>query len=359
MRSSTGTAGYVAKLLLSNLLVGVVVLLLAAAGIEGYLRMTIPASSGGSIFESTLETGRYKVMKPNARIVVYGSELRTNDLGFRDHRSAIPPRPQVGWRAVVLGDSFTVSAGVDYADLWTTILENQLQQITPEAEVFNLAVGGYNIIQYALVLEEAGYALEPDLVIVAVFPFNDLSNDTYDANREDALGKSRPPDRRPWHEQLYIYRAYLHRVENRLRAWSAPAAAVAPPLARGPAQSPPGQAAVENLAALERIVDGATARGIEAVVVLLPNTHEFDGQYGDFAPFLALCELRGWDCLNLLPHFQASGERPAALRLNPVDSHPNRRYNALVAKGVAEHIAPRAVAIQTRHRQDAPHRPGS
>src|SRR5919108_425044 len=100
-------------------------LLLAAvllAGIEIWLRLTIPASSGGSIFEYTLETPRYKRMKPNARIVAWGEELTTNQLGFRDDAPTLGPKRKDEFRIIALGDSFTVSAGVAFDRIWTSLV---------------------------------------------------------------------------------------------------------------------------------------------------------------------------------------------------------------------------------------------
>jgi len=181
-----------------------VLLLVMLGGVELWLRLSIPASSGDSIFEYTLESKRYKVMKRNAEIVTWGSKLQTNNLGFRDEHSVVPPKQSDEFRIIVLGDSFTVSAGVDFQDIFTSQLEKSLQQQYPHVQVINLAVGGYNILQYALVLEEVGLALQPDLVLVAVFPYNDLNNDTYAANYRQAMGEVAAEQKEPWYKGLYI-----------------------------------------------------------------------------------------------------------------------------------------------------------
>jgi GDSL-like Lipase/Acylhydrolase family len=318
---------YAVRIIALNVLVTAVLLVVALLCIEGYLHATIPESSGESIFESTLTTRRYKVMKGNIQIVVYGSEFGTNGLGFRDNKPELAHKRSSAFRIIVLGDSFTASAGVDFERIYTSLLERNLRQMAPDVEVVNLAVGGYNPIQYELVLDEVGLSLEPDLVVVAVFPFNDLSNDTYRANYEEAMGRSRPSVT-PWYQSLYVYRAFLGRLEGRIRSWF--------PASGASSQTPAPvdhrkRDADENLAAVERIVDKATAADIGIVVALLPNTDVFEDQRRDFAPFEALCKARQWNCLNLLDRFMASGERPASLRLNLLDPHPNDRYNALVA----------------------------
>jgi hypothetical protein len=326
----------VVRIIALNVLITGVLFVLGLLCIEGYLHATIPASSGGSLFESTLTTRRYKVMQKNVRIVVYGSEFRTNLLGFRDNKSEVAPKRTSAFRIIVLGDSFTASAGVDFERIYTSVLEQRLRQTAPDVEVINLAVGGYNPIQYEMVLKEVGLALNPDLVVVAVFPFNDLNNDTYRGNYEDALGRSKPSVA-PWYRNLYVYRAILGRVEGRIRSWF-PASSTSPQIP-APVDHSKGDAE-ENLAALERIVATSNAAGLGAVVVLLPNTDVFAQQRGDFAPFEALCQAHQWHCLNLLDRFIASGERPSSLRLNVLDPHPNDRYNALVAGFMSEALAP-------------------
>ena len=278
-------------------------------------------------------------MKRDSRIIAWGSELRTNKLGFRDDESHVPAKLPSELRLIVLGDSFTVSGGVDHDRIYTSLLDNRLKESLPHANVINLAVGGYNIIQYGLVLEEVGFSLAPDVVVVAVFPFNDLSNETYRDNAAEAAGTP-VVSTAPWHKQLYVYRAFLVKVERRLRAMFSQSREPTPEesMAASAAQSRREADARENLAALERLVDTAATRGLTVVVALLPNTDSFEQQRGNFSTFADLCELRGWRCSNLLERFIATGVAPRSLRLNLIDGHPNEAYNALVARFLSEDL---------------------
>jgi hypothetical protein len=337
------------KLVLINVAVTAGLGLVALLAAEAYLRLTIPSSSGESIYESTLATWRYKVMKGDARIISWGSELRTNRLGFRDDGPEIPAKVPSEVRTIVLGDSFTVSAGVDYDDIHTSVLEQRLREHVPDTTVINLAVGGYNVIQYDLVLHEVGLSLDPDVVVVAVFPYNDLSNDTYRANEADANGTSKPGASRTWHQKLYVYQSFLVKIESRVRALFArpPAAQDAAP-AGATAQNTRETDAQENLAALERVVDRATRQGLEVVVALLPNTDTYEDQRSDFSPFVELCQTRGWRCSNLLDRFAAEAPPPKSLRLNVIDAHPNDAYNALIAQFLAEDLLPVVQSVRAR-----------
>ena len=272
-------------------------------------------------------------MKPDTRIVAWGSELRTNSLGFRDDKTDVPAKRPGAFRVIVLGDSFTVAAGVDFDRLYTSLLESRWKRKTPGLEVMNLAVGGYNPIQYELVLKEVALELRPDLVLVAVFPFNDLSNDTYRGNFEEAQGVQRTPTRTPWFKKLYVYRAFLVRAESRIRSMVSRPRTPTPADGRAKldSQRVARQDAQENLEALERTMTLAASNGIPAAIALLPNTDTYDLQRPDFAPFETLCQQHRWTCINLLDDFAANEVPPKSLRLNVIDGHPNNQYHELVA----------------------------
>jgi lysophospholipase L1-like esterase len=321
------------RIVVTNIVLVIVLVVLVLGVIETYLRLTIPASSGGSIYDYTLTTKLYKVMKPDTRIVAWGSELRTNRLGFRDSKSEVAPKVSSEFRIIVLGDSFTVSAGVDFNRIYTSLVESGLRSRFPDVRVLNLAVGGYNIIQYRLVLEEVGRRLKPDLIVVGVFPFNDLSNDTYRANQLMASGRS-VPSTSAWYQRSYVYRAYGSRVESRLKTWFGPHRV----LASTPVTADTGPQ--DNLGALQSIFDTAAADGTPAVAALLPNTDSLEQQQDQFAPFVEFCREHALPCLNLLPVFASKGVNGRALVLNQLDSHPNSAYHVVVADALTEYLAP-------------------
>jgi len=298
----------------------------ALAAVELYLRLSIPASSSESIYEYTLATKRYKVMKPNATVVAWGKELRTNELGFRDMAPRLAPKRPGEFRIVVLGDSFTVSAGVDYRHIYTTELERRLKESHRGVRVLNLAVGGYNVIQYAMVLEEVALGLEPDLVLVALYPENDFSMDTYEENFRVASGRDAAVPELPWYKNLYVYRAYLGRLEKFFT----------PKLAKQ-ARSTDGWE--QNVAALRAIAQTTKTRNIPLAVVALPSTWSLAAQRPLFRRVEAECARLEAACLSLLEPLIASGIDEASLRLNALDAHPNEKYNAFVAAELAPFLA--------------------
>jgi hypothetical protein len=320
--------------------------LVLIAGSEAYLRLTIQAFSGDSIYRYTLETRRYKVMKPNVAVRAWGKELRTNELGFRDNSAAIPPKQPGEFRIIVLGSSFTVSAGVDYADIYTSRLEQQLRKIQPKVKVINLAVGGYNPLQYELVLKEVGLSLDPDMVLVALFPESDFRLDVYEQNRRVAEGKA--PQARPsaWDQNLYTYRAYGRRVADKLKTVH-----IRP---GGPSSDVQARRAwQENTAALQRIAQTARERRLPLALAVLPHTFNFTHQREVFGRIERFCREQQLPCLNLLESFIARQVPEAELRLNVLDSHPNEKYNAIVASVLSSQLAPVLTALINRDSDSA------
>jgi lysophospholipase L1-like esterase len=307
------------RLLGAQFAISIALVLLALAAVEAYLRLTIPGSSRESIYEYTLSTKRYKVMKSNATVVAWGKELRTNELGFRDATPRLAPKRAGEFRIVVLGDSFTVSAGVDFSRIYTTLLEQRLKAKHPGVRVINLAVGGYNVVQYAAVLEEVALGVEPDMVLVALYPENDFSMDTYEENFRIASGDTAAADV-PWIQSLYIYRAYFGKVVNRFARTDAPKA-----------QSSKGWD--ENIAALRTIARTTEEHRLALAVIALPSTWSLASQRPLFQRVEAECaRLASARCFSLLEPLIASGIDEASLRLNALDAHPNENYNAFVAE---------------------------
>jgi lysophospholipase L1-like esterase len=315
------------KLAAANLAVLAALLGVLLGAAELWLRLTIPPSSGESIYAYTLGTPRYKVMKANAAVTAWGKELRTNELGFRD--APVGPKRPGELRIVVLGDSFTVSAGVEQPEVWTRLLEQRLGERFPRVRVVNLAVGGYNVLQYRMVLEEVGLRLQPDMILVALFPDNDFSLENYEANYRVARGLEPERPDEPWYRELYVWRAWLGRIEARLKRL------LEPP----PAAAPDAKGWAANAAALGEIGAIARRERLPLAVALLPHTWHFERQRPLFARVAGVCREQRVGCIDLLEPFIARRLDEASLRLNLLDAHPNAKYNAAVADELAPRLA--------------------
>jgi hypothetical protein len=170
------------------------------------------------------------------------------------------------------------------------------------------------------------------MVLVGLFPDNDFSNETYEANYRVAIGRQPAEPVRPWYERLYVSHAYLGRIRARLRK-----------IVRG--APPPAQAGDEsaagwdkNVAALQTIADIARRQELALAVAVLPHTWHFERQRPLFARVENMCRQHGLGCLNLLEPFIARRIEEPTLRLNRLDAHPNEKYNAVVAEELAPHV---------------------
>lgn len=105
----------------------------------------------------------YKI-KPSS-----GPEI--NSLGFRDKEF---PREKGGrTRVLFLGDSFTMGHNVAPEESLPKALERRLGV---GYEVFNLGIYGYGPDQSLMRLIEEGFDLDPDAVILGLFPANDFGD---------------------------------------------------------------------------------------------------------------------------------------------------------------------------------------
>ncbi|RME54126.1 MAG: hypothetical protein D6795_04580 [Deltaproteobacteria bacterium] len=87
------------------------------------------------------------------------------------------PKPVGCLRILVLGDSVTFGFGVAQEETYPRRLEQALQAALPDrrVEVINAGVGGYSIYNEAGWMEEYGFSLTPDVVLVG-FCMNDVDD---------------------------------------------------------------------------------------------------------------------------------------------------------------------------------------
>ncbi len=104
--------------------------------------------------------------------------LRLDANGFRGRSLPEPstPKPAGVERIAFLGDSFLVAWAVRDADLMTARTERTLRERGWRAEVYSLAASDYGTAQELLLLRRHVEDLDPDAVVLAMYPANDLAN---------------------------------------------------------------------------------------------------------------------------------------------------------------------------------------
>ncbi len=171
-------------------------------------------------------------LRPGARTHFKTSEFETDiqidGAGVRDDE--IPPKAPGERRIVVLGDSLVMAIQVPTAQTFCRRLEERLNA-DPAApyhyRVINAGVQGYGPVEELLFDEHVARALDPDVVLVAVFVGNDAMEAADSASKLGAasMAAAAPPpaDTRAWIRRvvrrsmvLQIFRMRLLEVGWRL-----------------------------------------------------------------------------------------------------------------------------------------------
>jgi lysophospholipase L1-like esterase len=119
--------------------------------------------------------------------------VQINHEGLRDveHQYAKPPGV---FRILVLGDSFVEAMHVPLESTFPRQLQERLDRDSPagKIEVISAGVSGYGTASEVLYFEQEGKRYEPDLVLLAFFPGNDVKNNS--PTLEDTLKPVYGPD---------------------------------------------------------------------------------------------------------------------------------------------------------------------
>jgi len=107
------------------------------------------------------------------------AHVRINQFGFRGGEWPAAPLRD-GYRIAVIGDSFVDSSSLAEDDAITNVIERDLKTCTALAkpEVLNFGVSGYGTAQEYLVLQRKVAPLRPNLILLAFYVGNDVSNNS-------------------------------------------------------------------------------------------------------------------------------------------------------------------------------------
>lgn len=109
--------------------------------------------------------------------------IKINSHGMRDveHSHA---KPDGTFRIAVLGDSYAEAAQVDLHETFWSVMQQELQSCMPggfqKIEVLNFGVAGYGTAQELQMLRHYVWPFEPDMILLAFFPGNDIRNNSRD-----------------------------------------------------------------------------------------------------------------------------------------------------------------------------------
>ncbi|MCC6694843.1 MAG: hypothetical protein IT365_04335 [Candidatus Hydrogenedentes bacterium] len=144
-------------------------------------------------------------------------EVRISSQGLRDREYG--PKRDGEFRIIVLGDSYTMGHGLYPEETYAMCLESLLNASEPpmDCTVINCGIGGYAPWQEKGFLEKRGFPLDPDLVILQLFPSNDV------AGSYSRIGGQLPAFDPCWESRLRLMRSqsqWTMRVERWLQGHS-------------------------------------------------------------------------------------------------------------------------------------------
>jgi len=108
----------------------------------------------------------------------FSTHYTTNSLGYRSPEFTLE-KPDNVYRILILGDSITFGWGVEDNQTFSYLLQQQLNQKYPDKKIEIINAGwhdSYAPDSYYVYLKNEGLALNPDLVILNLFPWNDISD---------------------------------------------------------------------------------------------------------------------------------------------------------------------------------------
>jgi hypothetical protein len=268
----------------------------------------------------------------------FRAAIAINSRGLRD-REITPTRSPGTVRILVVGDSFTYGSGVAAEQTYPKRIERLLaERPGPRVEVINAGVPGYGTFHAAAFLRAEGWSYEPDLLVLQMFPDNDLDDNLEPFGRAVVDGELHARAARPagpaWRRQLqaavrarsHAYRLLgdrYHLLRIRLGLEPSHAAALGVYARQPTERTTAGWDATRRY--LGDIVAMARQRGVPVVVVHAPRLAALNASSAAaFAAFhrvepasldwnlpavrlRALCRELGVPYLDLAQRFRAAG----------------------------------------------------
>lgn len=175
------------------------------ARVAGVSECEPPTPSTGSWAEMQADPRYLWRLTPGFTLPSPEGTITISALGLRDNFVPGPKAPGEV-RILTTGDSSVYGWGVPPGHTFQELLEVRLGRTWPGTrfEVVNLGVPGYSSVQSLRLLEDVGWAMEPDLVIVGNI-FSDCNIDTFQDARALSLIQ---PDESTLHRTLKRSRTY-------------------------------------------------------------------------------------------------------------------------------------------------------
>lgn len=169
--------------LLKNLILFAFVLIVCFLIIEVSLRIFFPVSE--YLYEKNtfiLDDDVGYLLSPNLNYdlkqLEFNVNLQTNQFGFRDPTFNLKNLDENTINILSIGDSFTFGYGVEENETFNSIIETNLNQITP-TNIYSIGLGGYGTIQEIILSKKYIPTINPEYVIINFYVGNDIRNNYY------------------------------------------------------------------------------------------------------------------------------------------------------------------------------------
>jgi hypothetical protein len=264
---------------------------------------------------------------PSVSTVMGGAPINSNCLGMRD-REYSEIKPANTYRIVLLGASHDMGTGVNDNETYENLVEDRLNDNPPDPrysnyEILNMSVGGSDILQRVLRLEQQGFEFAPNAVILSIAA-HDAQFVVEHLRKILTLGIDPPPDYREIFEQI-VRKARVHKkmpeamIERRLQ----------------------GCVAETYEWALERFATQCKRRGIRPFVVYRPAPVDFEGvESASRAQIVRLGKVAGLEVIDLSQAFDAVADRDSLI-VAKWEHHTTALGHRLLADKLYELLAPR------------------
>lgn len=274
-------------------------------------------------------------LKPSLSTIYKHARLETNSWGMRD-RDYEKAKPPGVYRMLVVGASRAMGSGVANGEVFEALLEDRLNaELSPETgltyEILNFAVGGYGNLRKMRVLEEKGYAFDPDALLYATsmyeasFGANDLARayaNDLDIPYEYLRGIVDEAGVSPGQQEKAV-RARLERYGPEMMSWS-----------------------------WRRVAAGCDRRGIRMYVIIIPGTitppapPEFRRMVAEKA------DEHGFGLFDLSDLFENAAVPRSSLAVAPWDGHPNPEGHRMLADKLFDGLRPHLISEHDKATND-------
>ena len=268
-------------------------------------------------------------MSPYSTMDSNGQQIAINSVGLRK-----VPRTNAPLRLLTLGDSNIFGHDLSHEDSLHGQLVQSLKVQNIHADVFCGGIPGYSSEQSRVLMNEWGWDMKPDLIVIANL-LSDSSQEYF--NDQEWIAQARNPTRKPsWVFSNYsVAWQWLQLwTAGKSRAWQKLRWVREPTLFRQ--MRVPVKRYEENLNA---ILDGAEQRGIGAVIfqvtTLFAKDEEDLGVHHKEVQQKVSSE-RGILLIDAQDLLDRSKEAPSELFIDPV--HASGKANAIYAKGIVDAI---------------------